>query len=589
MNDSLLPDFILETSENKVKGVLGGLALHSKYRPGEEIRGQCEKLAKNKNPVFVIGMGLGHHFSVVLDSCPNRRLIFVEPHPGVWDWIQTNRQGFFQNKNLVQGLFIQPDSPDLRGIVKQLIPGDGQAVPELLVLPAYKKCFPEFVKTFEDRLKIVQERQKINSATLKRFGKLWLRNSMRNVPIYSKAIPVQKAFGHFQEIPAILLAGGPSLDKILPRLSDLREFFLLVAVDTAVRPCMQMGVEPDFIVMVDPQYWNTRHLDWVYSPHSIFVTEISVHPGSLHHMARPPLLSGSIFPLGQFVENDRFQRLGAGGSVATTGWDFIHHLGIQEIFCTGLDLGFPEMKTHTRGSLSEEMSHHRGNRFCTVETLGHRFLNSRSVSWTQDYAGRPVMNDKRMDVYAAWFEARVHAASTRGVQTYNLGSASRAIQGITPVSLGDLHTSRPSLRGTIDRKILDLMAHSDEGAENEVNTPSEIVHIFQKIDSMLGEAREIHDLARKAIDQINSFLATNPLSSSILIENLNTIDEQIMELQSRKIIGFLLEDIFQEIQAMDDPADLESSLQRSLTMYQGLMNSCHWILTELKSLESPQI
>ena len=66
-----------------------------------------------------------------------------------------------------------------------------------------------------------------------------------------------------QEFQSVLvLAAGPSLDRVLPRLEGTPgKSALSSRWIPQCRACVRAGVEPDFIVLVDPQYWNWRHLD----------------------------------------------------------------------------------------------------------------------------------------------------------------------------------------------------------------------------------------------------------------------------------------------------------------------------------------
>ena len=59
--------------------------------------------------------------------------------------------------------------------------------------------------------------------------------------------------------PALIVAGGPSLDKNIDRLPELRKHALLIAVDTVLDRLVEMGILPDLVVSVDSSELNLKH------------------------------------------------------------------------------------------------------------------------------------------------------------------------------------------------------------------------------------------------------------------------------------------------------------------------------------------
>ena len=93
----------------------------------------------------------------------------------------------------------------------------------------------------------------------------------------------------------------------LPRLADR---CVVIAVDTALRACLSAGVQPDFTILVDPQYWNWRHLDGTRAAGSVLITESAAWPAVFRYPARDIFLCSSLFPLGKYLES-RIGRKGA--------------------------------------------------------------------------------------------------------------------------------------------------------------------------------------------------------------------------------------------------------------------------------------
>lgn len=90
-------------------------------------------------------------------------------------------------------------------------------------------------------------------------GPLTLRNLLGNLDAVA-ATPGLSAFGgSFKNVPAIVIAAGPSLAKNIDQLRSLEDNFLLIAVDTAYELLLKQGVKPHIVVTVDPTELNLRH------------------------------------------------------------------------------------------------------------------------------------------------------------------------------------------------------------------------------------------------------------------------------------------------------------------------------------------
>jgi hypothetical protein len=209
----------------------------------------------------------------------------------------------------------------------------------------------EWYGPVESRIRTWTMRDDVNMATLGKFGKRWVRNLSRNMsairdlPGISRLTGLAAGDGHEfasnggngagEALPVFLAAAGPGLDGAGPLLPDIRRRCVVVAVDTSLRFLLRYGVEPDFVLVVDPQFWNSRHLDrCAGGERTRLIAESAVYPPVLRMPFKATYLCGSLFPLGSFIEQqvDPKGLLGAGGSVATTAWDFARVLGAKEIW-----------------------------------------------------------------------------------------------------------------------------------------------------------------------------------------------------------------------------------------------------------------
>jgi hypothetical protein len=180
-------------------------------------------------------------------------------------------------------------------------------------------------------------------------------------------------------------------------------------------------------------------------------------------------LCGSLFPLGEFIEKrvDPKGLLGAGGSVATTAWDFARTLGPREIWIAGLDLAFPGNKTHFKGALFEEKALSESTRLNPSETWLYNALRGGRPFNAPSISGGQVLTDRRLSLYAAWFENNFR--NNPHIRNYSLSGAGLAITGLEPAD-ADALLALPERRDEIDRRLETAFSRIEAGFFNTEET-----------------------------------------------------------------------------------------------------------------------
>lgn len=417
---------------------------------------------------------------------------------------------------------------------------DFEAIPSYenpAIMAANKPWFDEYTAL----RRRAREKKEINANTLRRFGDLWLSNMSRNLGELRDRDGIRRFEGSFADTPVLILAAGPSLDRVLPRLPLLRRTCVIIAVDTAVRACVRAGVEPDFIVLVDPQYWNWRHLDGVDSPSSILITESAAWPAVFRFRCRGIFLCSSLFPLGQFLEKRTEERgtLGAGGSVSTTAWDFARFLGSKNVLMAGLDLGFPDRKTHCTGSIFEDRTHTVSGRLSPSETAGYLALYGAGPHPVPDYLGGTVLTDKRLILYAWWFESRL--AQYPDCKTSTLTPEGVRIPGFAIADIDDA-TNQPDVRSEIDRRLARLTApETPEAAAQNTGRQSRIDRFNRAFGELLDALRDLERLAARGLalcDRYDRMEGQGKERAGILAE-FDELDRLILSHRAKEVTAMV--------------------------------------------------
>ena len=310
-------------------------------------------------------------------------------------------------------------------------------------------------------------KDRINQATLARFGPLWERNRKKNAPFLQTLPGVRHLFGRLR-FPVLLVAAGPSLDELRPVIDRLARRALVIACDTALRFLASAGVPPHIAVSADGQFWNYLHvagLPEAFLHETALAAETAVHPSILAAPFGRRFLFETRNPAGQTAgdgaDSVAASRgiLRAGGSVATSAWDLALCVGATSIWAAGLDLAFPGGRTHYKGALFDSRIHSGASRFCPAETRSAEALRSggpykaASAAAASAGGGNPVLTDRRLGLYAAWFETAVRRAPE--VPAFRLSAQGLFIKGILPRRPEDL-LLLPEIKPEIDRVLKKL-------------------------------------------------------------------------------------------------------------------------------------
>jgi len=415
---------ILETAASGVPTLkINGLYVHSPRDPAREGRRLAEACLAgagegDDTPVLVLGFGLGYAAQALTELAPRRPLVIVEKNPGMLRMVfeQRDLSDFLSRP----GIAFLPGGEG-EGAISALLffekaaaGKNAQRVPPLVLRNRTLIGIDEqWYAAVETRVRAWATQGDVNRATLKKFGRRWIRNLVRNMAAIRDMPGISGLAGLAADpaqappLPVFLAAAGPSLDGVGFLLPEIRKRCIVVAVDTSLRFFRRNGIEPDFVLVVDPQFWNSRHMDrCAGGRRTRLIAESAVYPPVLRLPFGGTFLCGSLFPLGAFIEKrvDPKGLLGAGGSVATSAWDFCRLLGAREIWIAGLDLAFPGNKTHFKGALFEEKALAESCRLKPAETFLHAALRGGFPFPAASASGGKVLTDRRLSLYAAWFE-----------------------------------------------------------------------------------------------------------------------------------------------------------------------------------------
>ena len=518
------------------------MLLHSSYNPEREGMSTAEQLAgKNKETVIFMGAGLGWQFCAMaklingggmgatVGTCPVKKLILIEPDPlhffGALYYIDWSP--VFDVKQLVLALGCPADS--LIGLLE----GNSINLGNAGVNSAYVYAIPAFImhaRPYFDSVIALIERNRdkndINTATYKKFEKLWIHNSMTNIGKISKRHTVQQLIDSYKNTAKdfVVVAAGPSLETLLPKMAEFKKHAVIVCVETALHALLKTGVQPDFIIITDPQYYAYKHIAGLAAPESILICPLSVYPAVFRFKCRQIVLCSEMFPVSKYFESKLgdFGDLGAGGSVASSAWNLCCMLGAQNIYFAGLDLSYPQGQTHIKGSSAEQTFHTGANRLVPVQKMNSSSRFGANPEYAFDYDGNQVLTDARMKMFAWWFESKIAACTN--VKTYTLSRLSMRIPGVEFAE--DILERDCRVEPGNDTQIFE--PDNDEGSDI-----SPIIESFysdlKSLTALINQAAEKCIIGgpeqAAALEKIEAQIAASPLAEIVRLAYPNTSEK----------------------------------------------------------------
>ncbi|MFP4230412.1 MAG: motility associated factor glycosyltransferase family protein [Spirochaetaceae bacterium] len=559
---------IMETPSGEPTARYGERLLHPLRNPRERaLRAFTPQWVGTHPLVVFFGFGLGYEVEAFLSRDEAEAAVVVEPDAGLFRKALSVRDVRPLLSSPKARFFVAADADAVAMALREF----ERLKPHRHVLNASARVHTSYFDAVDAVVREAEQRASINAATLNRFGRVWVRNLIRNAGVLEHASGVSRLSGALSRLPALLCAAGPSLDEALPHIAALAERTVIIAVDTAVEALARHGVEPDFAVVVDPQYWNTRHLDRLRLHSTILISEASAHPRVFHTLADcPTYLCSSIFPLGAALEEavGNKGKLGAGGSVSTTAWDLARLLGASPVYCTGLDLGFPGRRTHVHGSFFEERSHLLATRFRPAEQQSFEYIHDGAPFEVAANDGGTVLSDRRMMIYMWWFsnQSKIHPQ----VDTRNLSARGAAVEGIPAVPLAEA-LKLPAIRRDLDARLTRLREDAATPAA-AVLSRRDSPRMVERMEHLAAELDRFADIAREGLELTRAL--RNGRRTDIAV--LDRIDARLARFPYKDITGFLMQDVADYVCDGSREQGVAGALDSARALYEGIIEATEY-------------
>lgn len=330
--------------------------LNSTYNPtkeAEKLMGEYFSMPENSF-LSVCGLANGSFARTFLSHNHDAAIYVYEPCIDVFLAVMQQIDITDLLSNNLFFLSVEPLNPDDFGqFLFTYISQMNEHTNRYMALPIYQKLFVDGCNRYSQEIRDKYECYRIQINTWMKTGKTiglaGIRN-MRFLPGCRSGADYRNLFP--KDLPAIIVAAGPSLKKNVELLKEAKDKAVIFVVDSAINTVMQHGIKPDFVITVDTnkelKNFTAEGLSDVF-----FLAEAASNTKVLD-MVKPKNLVFYSTDSGTWMrmfaeEGTSIFEVYAGGSVALDAMAVAKDWGFQRIIMIGQDLAMTGNRQYVDG------------------------------------------------------------------------------------------------------------------------------------------------------------------------------------------------------------------------------------------------
>jgi hypothetical protein len=425
--------------------------LNSPYDPELETDLWLDTIKPNQDECLIIfGAGFLYHLRALNRVRNSLRIVVYEPSPEILlaclrevDW-----EPLLSGSNflLITGIDYQFNVMQ----IFQYMGYDffGAFVPNfrIEIFPSYFAFFKHEVKEFQAKIIEMLQIIRLNLITNDYFLEKWVINGLKNLQSMINSPVVSRFFNQFTGVPAIIVSGGPSLEKNIHLLNAVQEKALIFCAGTSIRAMLHHGVRPHFLAAIDGDeinrvVYNDLDLSQVYLIYSSrFSHEVVTSYGGPKILMK---IDTETFPdLLTARQGNEIGTVRSGFSISHTCLDLAISFGCNPVILVGQDLAFSSNKRYAEGQVP----------------WFQEVIDSESLM-DKDIYGQDIVTSKFFKIFGQFFE-RMISGYGKTVTIINATEGGISIDGALNRNLGEVLAEYCKSNENIQERIRLLYEHN---------------------------------------------------------------------------------------------------------------------------------
>lgn len=384
----------------------GGLEyrLNSKYNPKEASMQYISQFKKegSYSVFFLLGFGDGRSIEALAQTLDETMtLIVYEPSVAIFQkTLETfDYTDLLKKKNVY--LIVKSENM-LQEYLESGISFNNIRMLRLGILPNYDSIYTKECKHMLETMIYFMNKTKIYRNTIYNFREEFAAHALSNMYDYlwqtdTHYLKKRLAEEDLSDVPAIIVAAGPSLNKNVQELKRAKGKALILVVDAALRAVVNAGITPDLGITIDARV-PERFFEGINISAFPFVFEaiskediVRKHTGKHFYDDFPCNIIAKIV-----MEKKKYclEEIPTGGSISTSAFSLVKALGFKKIVFIGQDLAFTGGQTYNSGLKMEQKE-------------DEQYQKKRVIVQVKGNDGTMLDTDYQMDMYRKWIENEI--------------------------------------------------------------------------------------------------------------------------------------------------------------------------------------
>lgn len=464
----------------------------------KEIIASAQDLPEKHN-IVLFGFGLGYLPLMLQQNYPNYRNLFIlEPSISVFrQALQTvDLSGLLKNPKIhfIVGTDNQIIYQELLPYVIELMANP----PLMITYPPSTSTFPKWFDEAQRQINAVIQFGRSGLATKMKDGPLTLSNLFKNIDVVQESAGIAQLKQQLKNMPAVIVAAGPSLAKNIGQLKAVQDQILIIATDTALETCLQHGISPHYVVTVDPTELNLRHFkSEKYDPSIALLFDPEARPEIPAKFQRVMTYMTDKHDFFTWLNEQSGGKgiIKKGGMVSQAGLYAASYFGCDPILLIGQDLALDPNSgaTHTAKAANVRKASFDANDkdHVDVSTIEDSSKNSREhLFWVDGVDGKPVPTMHNFLVYIHMLAEDIKQIEAKVIDATEGGAK---ISGSEIMALSDLIQQYCKQEVSVCQRLQDCLS------ETENTSPQQKQDIKQELKKLLSNRLEKANKGRELL------------------------------------------------------------------------------------------
>lgn len=326
--------------------------LNSIYNPSEEARKWAEQFNFNNINIITVMFGLGNGKFVreILKNLGEEDILVIY-EPSVEIFMHTLHSYDISDilENVRVSITVEEVNPlEFTTVLNNYVTWTNLCSQVKCIHPQYDKLFEASYEVFNKALRDIEIREKVNKNTEAFWGEIMSGNVLKNLKYIKGSNTLEDLFEMIpNNVPAIIVSAGPSLDKNIKELEKAKNKAVIFAVDTALKYLLKHDIIPDFVVTLDANKSMKHFTDERFLTIPL-LCKFTSNPKVLDlHTGRKIFFYNDIFTGTIYETLGKEQSYNnVGGCVATAAFAICVGLNFKHIVLVGQDLCYQGDVTH---------------------------------------------------------------------------------------------------------------------------------------------------------------------------------------------------------------------------------------------------